>query len=163
MLQEYAGQPLPTQRYRQSLDVIATWAERLGRMIDVLMDASRVEAGRLTLEREMVDLRGLAGQLVEELRPMLELRAITLECQDEPLFVVGDALRLEQVLRNLLQNAIRYSPAGGPVKVQVERRGEQARVAVRDEGRPPAADRISRWSAAPGGMPKWTRAASPDR
>ncbi len=135
VLQECAGQAPPTsQRYRQSLDVIATQAERLGHMIDVLMDASRIEAGRLTLEREMLDLRGLARQLVEELQPTLELHTVALDCPDEPLFVVGDALRLEQVLRNLLQNAIRYSPAGGPVTVQVERRGELACVAVRDEG-----------------------------
>jgi signal transduction histidine kinase len=126
--------PLPNQRYQQSLDVIATQAERLSRMIDLLLDATRIEAGRITLDRQIVDLGLLARQVVEEVQPTLDRHTVALHCVDEPVVVVGDELRLEQVLRNLIQNAIRYSPDGGPVTVRVERQGDRACVAVRDQG-----------------------------
>jgi signal transduction histidine kinase len=72
--------------------------------------------------------------VVEEVLPNATAHTVTYTGPDTPLLVEGDALRLIQVLQNLVQNAIKYSPAGGEVQVHVERRDATARVAVSDEG-----------------------------
>ncbi|NMO14010.1 GAF domain-containing protein [Pyxidicoccus fallax] len=109
-------------------------SQRLGLLIDDLLDVSRISAGRLSLQREEVDLAALTRELVarmsEELvRAGSEVRLVA----DTPVMGRWDRLRLEQVLVNLLTNAAKYG-AGRPVLVTVDARGSVARLAVRDEG-----------------------------
>jgi signal transduction histidine kinase len=73
-------------------------------------------------------------RVVQEIAPTADDRAIELECPDQPLIVSGDELRLEQVLQNLIQNALKYSPAPEPVRVAVAPRAGEVCVAVRDRG-----------------------------
>jgi PAS domain S-box-containing protein len=122
------------ERERRSVRVIVDQASRLNTMIADLLDISRIELGQLRIEQEPVDLAGLTRQVVEEVIPSLERHTISASIEAAPLVVRGDALRLEQVVQNLISNAIKYSPQGRQVTVQVARRGPQACVAVSDEG-----------------------------
>jgi signal transduction histidine kinase len=113
--------------------VIADQAGRLNRMIGALLDISRIQMGQLSIERQLFDLCALAQRVVSEVQPILDQHAV--ECQaDGTLLVEGDELRIEQVLQNLIQNAIKYSPDGGTVRLHARRDGDHAVVAVSDEG-----------------------------
>jgi signal transduction histidine kinase len=81
-----------------------------------------------------VDLSALARRLVTVVQAMAEQHVIELACPEEPLLLWGDALRLEQVIQNLLQNAVKYSPAGGHITVEIQDRGDSISLAVADEG-----------------------------
>ncbi len=107
---------------------------RLNRMIGSLLDVSRIETGQLSIEPTPLDLGALLRRIVEEIQPTLEQHTLTLSAPAEPLWISGDALRLEQVWQNLIGNAIKYSPAGGPITVQVMTQGRDACVQVRDTG-----------------------------
>lgn len=121
-----------TERGQRSLAVIAEQSSRLNRMIAAMLDVSRLEGGQLQLSREPVDLGALTRQVVEELLPTLHQHQIV--CSAETATVSGDALRLEQVIQNLVGNAIKYSPHGGQVKVTVAAAGDTVQLTVRDEG-----------------------------
>lgn len=121
-------------RNRRSIDVVVAQVQRLSLMTETLLDVSRIEQGQLTIEREPFDLGALVRHTVDEFQPMLDRHTITCAVPIEPLIVAGDTLRLGQVLENLIQNALKYSPDGGQVQVQVRREGNQAIVAVSDSG-----------------------------
>jgi signal transduction histidine kinase len=110
-------------------------------MIEALLDLSRIETGQLSIERAPVDLGALARRMLDEAQPALDEHTIRYHPPGEPLLIVGDELRLEQVIQNLIQNAIKYSPSGGRIDVEVARRGDRACVTVTDQGIgiPPAA------------------------
>jgi PAS domain S-box-containing protein len=122
------------EREMHSINVIATQASRLHKMILALLDLSRLDSGQLSIERAQLDLQALAQRVVAEVQPMLDQHTVTYRSADGPLCIEGDELRLEQVLHNLVQNAIKYSPQGGEVAVEVIQRGTTARVAVTDAG-----------------------------
>jgi signal transduction histidine kinase len=121
-------------RDKRSLDVMTAQAARLSRMVAALLDISRIQTGQLSIERAPLDLCLLAQRVVDDLLPTLDKHQIALSLPDEALIVEGDELRLEQVLQNLLQNAVKYSPQGGTVDVRVEQRSDQACVVVGDQG-----------------------------
>lgn len=126
------------ERDHRALAAIVEQGERLERMLNTLLDVSRLEAGRLIIARAPVDLNAVARRMVEEARTAIanepDPHLVTFTGADRPLVVLGDELRLEQVVRNLLSNALRYSPGGSRVTVVVERSGEQVRLTVADEG-----------------------------
>jgi PAS domain S-box-containing protein len=122
------------ERDRRAVQVIAASSNRLTKLINTMLDVSRIETGQLTIERAPVDLNALTRRVVEETRLMVERHELRFLAPREALIVEGDELRLEEVLQNLIQNALKYSPHGGPVRVQVERRGDMACVAVHDQG-----------------------------
>ncbi|HEU4322214.1 MAG TPA: GAF domain-containing protein [Roseiflexaceae bacterium] len=122
------------ERDSRSLAVVIEQAQRLNAMILAMLDSSRLEQGRLSIDPQPLDLGALVQRIAEETRPMLDRHSINVEECDRPLVVIGDGLRLEQVLQNLIGNAIKYSPSGGPVTVRLERSGDHARVSVSDRG-----------------------------
>jgi signal transduction histidine kinase/CheY-like chemotaxis protein len=116
--------------------IILRQARHLSRLVDDLLDVSRVTSGKVVLRRELVDLVELAQRCVEQssagarakqqqMRFLAPMRSV---------FVDGDAVRLEQVLSNLLTNAIKYTPTGGHVDVTVELDGGDAVLRVKDDG-----------------------------
>lgn len=119
---------------RHALQSIYEQTVRLSRLIDSLLDLSHLQNSPRRIEREAVDLCALARRLVETLQPALERHTVELLAPPEALLVAGDELRLEQVLQNLLQNAIKYSPQGGAVTVGLERQGEHIALTVSDRG-----------------------------
>ena len=123
--------PTPMQ---QSLELIVSQSQRLSSLITALLDVSNLDAGRLQLSRAPVDLVGLARRATEEVQPLTISHLLTFEASDSTVIVFGDAVRLEQALHNLIQNAIKYSPGGGEVAVRVGLAGSEAYISVRDSG-----------------------------
>ena len=119
---------------KQSLEGITGQAAKLTRMLDQLMDVSRLEAGKLTLERAPTDLAPLIIQVVAGARGRDGQHLITV-ATPASLVVNVDPMRLEQVLANLLSNAIKYSPAGGPIDVVLfQPEPHTVELSVRDRG-----------------------------
>jgi signal transduction histidine kinase len=123
-----------SEREGRSVRVIVDQVVRLNRLIDALLDIGRIERGQLTIQREPVDLGALVRRVTAEFQPALERHELHCIVVGEPLVIDGDELRLEQVLQNLLQNAVKYSPEGGPLEVRAEPCGVQVCVAVADQG-----------------------------
>lgn len=122
-------------RDQRSLDVVVAQAQRLNSLIAELLDVSRIEHGRLAIERAPLDLKLLVARVIEEFQPTVETHSIRCEgLSSAPLLIDGDALRLEQVLHNLLSNAVKYSPDGGEVTVRLSRAPGEALVAISDTG-----------------------------
>jgi signal transduction histidine kinase len=116
------------------LRVIARQVEQLDRMIGDLLDVSRIEAGRLELRTENVDVRQVSADVVELFRPVTPQHQLRLCCPDGPVWITCDPLRVQQVLANLVSNGIKYSPDGGVLTVTAERDGAHAAISVRDSG-----------------------------
>ncbi|HEU4784198.1 MAG TPA: ATP-binding protein [Ktedonobacterales bacterium] len=122
---------------RRSFGAIQRQLTRIQALIAAMLDVSRIERGHLKIAHDPLDLVALVEAVVDEMRTTTQAHPIELVVPtDAPLdvFVYGDALRLEQVMFNLLQNAIKYSPDGGPIQVKVARADNWASVAVTDHG-----------------------------
>jgi PAS domain S-box-containing protein len=112
-----------------------TGLERLGRLMDDLLDVSRIHAGKLEFRLARCDLAAIVRDAVTEQRQIAPKRTIALHLSAKrTVSVWADAERIRQVLTNLLTNALRYSPENCPVRVGLQLRGGWARVSVRDAG-----------------------------
>jgi PAS domain S-box-containing protein len=116
--------------------LVAENAQRMRTLVDDLLDLSRLEHGRLVLHRREFDLGTVARHVADQLEPLAERKGQQLAVDIPPTRteVQADSSRIEQVLLNLLGNAIKYTPAGGTVRVVLTRQGGQAQVAVQDSG-----------------------------
>lgn len=116
-------------------EVIQRQAKHLGRLLDDLLDVSRITQGKIRLQKERVDLSAIIGRAVETARPLMELKKhrLTLSISPGGLVVFGDPTRIEQVLVNLLTNAIKYTDDGGSISITAESHDE-AVVIVEDNG-----------------------------
>lgn len=121
-------------RDQRILQLVREQGSRLERLIETLLDVSRIERGQLQIEPAVLDLVALTQKLVDQLQPTLEQHSVVFQSAEQALFVNGDALRLEQVLHNLISNAIKYSPHGGTITVQAEHREQSGVVTVVDQG-----------------------------
>jgi CheY-like chemotaxis protein len=125
---------------RQAREQARTLMERqLGqmvRLVDDLMDVSRITRGKVELRKERVELAKVVQQAVETSRPLVEQMGhdLTLDVPPAPIFVNGDLTRLAQVFANLLNNAAKFTERGGRISLRVEQQGSEAVVTVRDTG-----------------------------
>ncbi|WP_437637695.1 AAA family ATPase [Sorangium sp. So ce854] len=134
LLRRYQRAELAPERIDKALRILDRQLARLGHLVDELLDVTRLNAGRLTIERAPVDLAGLSREVVERMSQQLADARCPVELDlDEPVVGRWDPSRLEQVLINLLANAIKYG-AGGLVQVSVRRQADRARLVVRDHG-----------------------------
>ncbi|MGM9490752.1 ATP-binding protein [Ideonella sp. YS5] len=125
----------PDERLRCAIDIVDRQARQLGRMVDDLLDVSRITSGRIELERWPVDMSTVASAAVEAVEPLIRERRHELRVQSGlPLTVIGDGARLQQCLVNLLANAAKYTDAGGRIELQLLREGSQCVVRVSDNG-----------------------------
>ena len=117
----------------EGLTMISDQADRLSRLLNLLLDLSRIEAGHLELDLAPTDLRGILVSMARALQSTTDTHVIEIHA---PSGVIGhwDARRLEEVVQNLLTNAVKYSPQGGRIEVTLEGDDEQATVLVRDGG-----------------------------
>jgi signal transduction histidine kinase/ActR/RegA family two-component response regulator len=124
------------QRRERALDIARHQAEHLGRLIDDLLDVSSVTQGKIRLSREPVYVAQVVEHAVEAARPAAEQRGhhIVVRLGDESLRVHGDQTRLEQIIANLLGNALKYTPPGGRIDVEVELEQSHIVLRVRDNG-----------------------------
>lgn len=124
-------------------DLLDRQVTHLTRLIDDLLDVSRITSGRIQLKKEPVDLSLIIGRAVETTRPLIEKgkHQMTLKISNEPVCVEGDSVRLVQMIDNLLTNAAKYTEEGGSISVTLETEQlsgnapEQAVIRVRDNGR----------------------------
>jgi PAS domain S-box-containing protein len=122
---------------KRLLDVIAQESERLSRIAGDILFANKLDSGQFVLAEKTVDLRALAREVVDEMRACFASRddtSIDLLVPDALDSLVGDPDKLRQVLINLIDNAVKYSPGGGRVEVSVEGRDGGVRIAVQDKG-----------------------------
>ncbi|MBT8096798.1 MAG: PAS domain S-box protein, partial [Woeseia sp.] len=120
----------------QAREIIDRQCRHMARLLDDLLDVSRIARGKIELRAEVIDLRDIVRQAIESTTPLLRSAGISLlqEIPPRPVPCLGDAARLQQVCVNLLSNAARYSDAGTQVTLALEADDEQARIAVQDEG-----------------------------
>jgi CheY-like chemotaxis protein len=124
-------------------DVLSRQNRHLSRLIDDLLDVSRITRGKLTLHTEPVELREVMEHALETVRPLMESRRhqLTVSISNVPLHVRGDAVRLSQVMCNLLTNAAKYTDEGGKVELTLASEAgsgsgnDQAIIRVQDNGR----------------------------
>jgi PAS domain S-box-containing protein len=121
---------------RQAWDMVERQVEQLSRLVDDLLDVSRITRGKITLRQEPVEVAAFVDRAVETSRPVIEARRHQLEVvmPPEPLWVRGDPTRLAQVLLNLLNNAAKYTDEGGRVSLTVQHERCQVVLRVRDNG-----------------------------
>jgi CheY-like chemotaxis protein len=143
ILEEAGSEELQDVRQRE---VIERQTHHLVRMVDDLLDVSRVTLGKIGLHVQPVDLQGVAERCLSELgmRRLAESHELTLTVETESTIVQGDPVRLEQVICNLLHNAIKYTPRGGAIAVEVGTEDGEAVVRVHDTGLGISADMLSR-------------------
>jgi PAS domain S-box-containing protein len=119
----------------QGLEVIENQTDRVADMVNHLLDLTRIQMGRLEIRHEPVALTQLAQRVVAQLQITTSGHELSVEAgKDDEVVGLWDAGYVERVLRNLVDNAVKYSPEGGKVTVLVQRTGGEALVAVRDEG-----------------------------
>jgi len=136
-----AGPP-DVDRYREALADCVEETDRVLVMLNTLMDISEAESGTLQLRREPVRLSDVVTRAVDLYREVADAKGVRLQVAadaaaarvDDGLIVTGDRTRLEQVAANLIDNAVKYTPAGGRVDVDVRREGSVALLTVRDTG-----------------------------
>lgn len=126
------GSP-PAQR---AIETMERQVVHIVRLIDDLLDVSRITHGKLELRRQPVLLASVIDSAVEAMRPHIEAGrlALHIDMAGEPLHLFADPTRLTQVVSNLLKNAADYTPEGGHITLRVHREGEQAVVSVSDTG-----------------------------
>jgi len=128
------------EQLRRMSGIVERQVDHMVALVEDLMDVSRVRSGQISLERAPVDLHAVIGAAHEQVRPLIERRnhSCRIEtagaAEGQPVWVLGDAKRLVQVVANLLNNAAKYTPPGGQLCVTLGTRGRQAEIAVRDNG-----------------------------
>jgi PAS domain S-box-containing protein len=117
-------------------DVIERQVQHLTRLVDDLLDVSRISRGKITLQKERIKLAQVLADAIEIARPHIEGRRhkLTVLQPPEPIWLEGDSTRLAQVLSNLLNNAAKYTEKGGHIWLTVETDGVEALLRVRDTG-----------------------------
>lgn len=116
------------------ISVISRETERMIRLINDILDLSKIEAGRLDLKPTLVDLPSLASKVISRVEAHADIHKIMLDVPVEIEPVIAEAAKVEQVILNLLSNAIKYSPGGGEIVLSVRRLKDKALVSVSDKG-----------------------------
>lgn len=121
---------------RPTITIMQEQVEHLVRLVDDLLDVSRIMRGRIELRREMVRLSDLVNRSVDSIRPLANSHRhqLSVSVPEQPLWLNVDPIRIVQVIENLLTNATKYCEAGGRIEVNGTREGEQAVISVRDTG-----------------------------
>jgi PAS domain S-box-containing protein len=137
------GQAATVEQARSMMERQLT---QMVRLVDDLMDVSRITRGKLELRKERVPLAAILSSAVETSRPLIEQmgHALTVTLPKQPLIVDADMTRLAQVFLNLLNNAAKYADQGGHIQLNVERQGSDVVVTVKDTGIGIAVDQLPR-------------------
>jgi PAS domain S-box-containing protein len=128
------------------LGVIERQAQNMARLLDDLLDVSRISRNKLVLRRQQVELAGVLQQAIETSRPLIDMggHELSVRLPPEPVLLDADPLRLAQVFSNLLTNAAKYTPGGGHIALAAQSADGMVTVSVRDDGIGIAADMLPR-------------------
>jgi len=127
---------LEPHTHGETIALMQRHVEHLVRLVDDLLDVSRIIRGRIELRKEPVQVSSIIERSVEAVRPAIDERrqSLAVALPDEPIWLHADPIRMVQVIENLLNNASKYSNAGGAIELAVVRDDRQARITVRDNG-----------------------------
>jgi two-component system CheB/CheR fusion protein len=122
--------------FQQSREMVERQVKNLARLVDDLLDVSRITQGSIRLRKEVIDLKSILERAVDATRPLIESRAheLVLHMPQEPVRLEADPTRLEQIVANLLNNAAKYTMPGGQISLSATRDGKEAVIRVRDNG-----------------------------
>lgn len=128
---------LPEASRVRAIDAVARNATTLTRLTEDLLDLSRIATGKLRVELRPIDVAQVVEASVDAARPQAESLGIHLECEIDraPCRLLGDAERLQQVISNLLTNALKFTPRGGRIGVRVDHAADHVQIEVRDTGK----------------------------
>lgn len=127
--------PLPPEpRLRRTVEVLLRQLARMDRMLGDFLDMAKIEAGRLDLQLETMDARAFVRDVTELFETTAARHRVETTLPGDEVLVLCDRLRMEQVLLNLLGNALKYSPGGGAILVSLAQTGEEAVIEVTDGG-----------------------------
>ncbi|GLV59577.1 hypothetical protein KDH_64030 [Dictyobacter sp. S3.2.2.5] len=124
----------PESQDLRSLSIIQSQTEHLERLVNDLLDLSQVQWGQIHLHYETFDLPAVLGELVRSVQASAEQHSLILETTDREASVVADRARIEQVIGNILDNAVKYSPHGGQVIVRLYKQPSQYHISIKDQG-----------------------------
>jgi PAS domain S-box-containing protein len=129
---------------RGSREILSRQVEHLTRLVDDLLDVSRITRNKLELRKSRIDLSEVVTAAIESTRPLIEQcgHELTVSLPPEPIFVDGDMVRLTQVFLNLLNNAAKYTEPPGRIRLVAERHGDTVSVRVQDSGVGIARDKL---------------------
>src|SRR5262249_49596474 len=127
---------IPDDNLRWATEIITRQVEQLVRLVDDLLDISRITGGKIQLRREVVDVAVAVGRAVETSRPLIDARRheLSVGLPRDPVFLDADLVRLSQVLSNLLNNAAKYTEEGGRIELDVAHEAGEVIFRVRDNG-----------------------------
>ena len=133
---DFLGESAEGQDSREAAQDVTLAAARMGRLLTDLLDVAQIDTGRFPLEKGHHDARALLSEVHRAYSPLFEGRGVSLviDAPEDPVLASFDSDRVEQLLSNLLGNAMKFTPAGGSVALHVERSGQQLVFVVRDDG-----------------------------
>ena len=136
---------LPDTTAQRATGVMERQVRHMVRLVDDLLEISRISRGKIDLRKEPIELNAIVRSALETSRPLIDAAGqyLLLEFPPEPLMLEGDFVRLTQVVSNLLNNAAKYSDAGGRIWLSVRRDGDTAVISVRDMGRGIPPDKLT--------------------
>jgi len=119
-----------------ALEIMARQLQQITRLVDDLLDVSRISNGKIELRRERIQLARIIDNALETVKPLMEARMhrLTIHLPESAVWFDADPVRLSQVFANLLQNAAKYTPPGGKIRLTAETDGQTAQIHVRDTG-----------------------------
>jgi PAS domain S-box-containing protein len=134
------------QSFASVRDMMERQLGQMIRLVDDLLDLSRIDRGKIELRKEQLNAAAVIEAALETSRPLIEAarHQLVVHLPADPLWVMGDLIRLAQVVSNLLNNSAKYTPEGGHLWLTVERRDDQALIRVRDDGMGIPADMLPR-------------------
>jgi PAS domain S-box-containing protein len=127
---------MPDPQLAWCRDVIERQVLQMTRLLEDLLDVSRVTRNKIELRRERIELRQVIDEAIETTRPLIDAQRhqLTVSIVDEPIVLYGDLTRLTQVIGNLLNNAAKYTDTGGQIELVVRRESDMVSISVRDNG-----------------------------
>lgn len=134
-------QPKPQ---KNAVEMIGRQTDHMVRLVNDLLDVSRISQGKITLQKEPVELKSFIRQSIDSVMPAMQGRGQTLELEltEEEVWLSGDSVRLVQIISNLLNNSIKFTPPGGWIKIASRRAEQQAEICISDNGIGIPADKL---------------------
>lgn len=134
LLRMWQGRELATKDFDKIVDTINSQSKRLNRLIDDMRDVSSLEAGRFVVVPELCELVAIARDILQARQSLTQIHRLVLDSTEPRIVGRWDCDRIRQVLDNLVDNAIKYSPKGGEVRVRISRQEQEVFIAVSDQG-----------------------------